>query len=93
MTLYLSLIALLNALAICLFALDKYYAKKNKWRIPESTLLATALFGGGFGAMIASKIFHHKTKKSKFKLALPISCFTSLGIYILCYQLFENSYV
>lgn len=52
--------------------IDKEKAKRNKWRIKESTLLAIAAFGGSVGAYLGMKIFRHKTKHTKFKYGIPI---------------------
>ena len=55
-------VLLLSAIAFILFARDKSYAKRGKWRIPEKTLLSFSFFGGAFGAWAAMLLFRHKTK-------------------------------
>ena len=60
----------INALSILLFALDKRQAKARSWRIPEKTLLLSALFGGTPGAYWARKRFRHKTRKQPFSRLL-----------------------
>ena len=52
-----------NIIAYILYARDKKKAIKKQFRTSES------LLGGGFGAYLAAKKFHHKTKKWYFKLA------------------------
>ena len=47
---------------------DKKIAGSNKRRVPESVLLALALFGGTFGAIVSMQRYHHKTSKASFKL-------------------------
>lgn len=61
----------INILSFLLFGIDKYKAIKNKYRIPEKVLLLISLFGGSIGSILGMIIFHHKTKKIKFKL-IPI---------------------
>ena len=51
--------------------IDKYKAKKAKWRISEATLLLLAILGGSIGAWIGMKIWHHKTMHKKFKYGVP----------------------
>ena len=51
---------------------DKRRAKKKRWRIPEVTLLASALLGGSIGALAGMYLFRHKTRHLKFKLGLPL---------------------
>ena len=52
--------------------IDKRRAKRNLWRIPESTLMTIAALGGSFGALIGMNIFHHKTKKPLFSIGVPL---------------------
>ena len=41
---------IINAVAFIVYGIDKYKAKKAKWRIPEATLLMLAVLGGSIGA-------------------------------------------
>lgn len=61
----------INALSFILFGLDKYKAKKGKWRISEATLLMMAVIGGGIGAWAGMRLWHHKTMHKKFKYGIP----------------------
>ena len=63
---------IINALAFLLMLLDKYKARKNLWRIPEKTLLISALIGGSAGAILGMQFFHHKTRKPKFAVGVPV---------------------
>lgn len=63
---------LINALAFLLMLIDKYKAKKNLWRIRESTLLLIAAIGGSIGALAGMYTFRHKTKHLKFTLSIPV---------------------
>lgn len=56
-----------NLLAFLAFLLDKIRAKRNGWRIQETTLLLIAAFGP-FGALAAMLLFRHKTRHAKFTL-------------------------
>lgn len=58
----------INIIAFLLCLIDKRKAIKNKYRIPESTLLLISLIGGCFGMLVSMKLYHHKTQKLKFKL-------------------------
>ena len=40
--------------------------------IPEAVLLATAAAGGSLGALLGMWLFHHKTRKAKFFLTIPL---------------------
>ncbi len=56
---------IINIINFIMFGIDKAKAKKNKWRIPESTLLGLSLIGGSLGGIMAMTSFRHKTKKRK----------------------------
>ena len=62
---------LINALAFVLMLADKQKARKNRWRIPERTLMLTALLGGSIGALLGMYTFRHKTRHLKFTLGIP----------------------
>ena len=61
----------INAVAFIVYGIDKYKAKKARWRIPEATLLLLAVLGGSIGAWMGMKVWHHKTKHKKFKYGIP----------------------
>ena len=69
LSIYLSLI---NALAFLLMLADKQRAKKHRWRIPEAVLLGAAALGGSVGALFGMWLFHHKTRKAKFFITVPL---------------------
>ena len=64
------LLVILNATAFVLFMLDKYLAQERRRRVPESTLLLVALFGGSVGAIAGQKYWRHKTQKEPFRTML-----------------------
>ena len=61
----------INAVTFIVYGIDKYKAKKAKWRIPEATLLLLAVLGGSIGAWMGMKVCHHKTMHKKFKYGIP----------------------
>lgn len=61
-------LVIINVLAFLICYIDKRKAIKNKRRISERTLLFISLIGGCFGFLFGMYLFHHKTKKPKFKL-------------------------
>ena len=71
-TIFLSYLVLANLVAFAMYGIDKRRAIKNKWRIPEKRLLLAALFGGAPGALWGMILFHHKTKKARFFLTVPV---------------------
>lgn len=68
----------LNAVSFALYGLDKYKARKEKWRISEQSLLIAA-FLGPIGAWLGMTQFRHKTQKPIFKYSVP----AFIGIHLL----------
>lgn len=65
-------LAIINAVAIAAYGWDKLCAIRKWWRVPELTLLGLAAIGGSVGALMAMKLFHHKTLHLKFKYGVPL---------------------
>ena len=63
---------IINALGFVIMLADKQRSRKKLWRIPESTLLTVAALGGSIGALAGMRVFHHKTRKRKFTLGIPL---------------------
>lgn len=63
----------INLIAFCLFAIDKYCAIKQKYRIREKTFFILSFIGGVLGLIISGQIFRHKTKKMIFNIVYVIS--------------------
>ena len=63
---------IVNVIGFLLFGIDKYKAIHQDYRISEKTLFMIALIGGVYGAYAAMYLFHHKTRKLKFKLGVPV---------------------
>lgn len=63
---------LINAVGFVFMLIDKRRARKNLWRISESTLLTVALLGGSIGSFAGMRLFHHKTRKPKFSIGIPV---------------------
>ena len=61
-----------NIIAFLLYGADKYRATRKKWRIPEKGLIGIALCGGSAGALLGMYVFHHKTRKNKFRIGIPL---------------------
>ena len=54
------------------------YARKNRRRVPENTLLLTAALSGCIGMYLTMRIIHHKTKHPKFMIGIPVIFFLEL---------------
>ncbi len=65
-------LALVNVIAFVMYGADKQKAIRKQWRIPEAYLLAVAAIGGSVGALLGMQFFHHKTRKWKFRICVPL---------------------
>lgn len=74
-----------NIASFFLYGIDKYKAKKGKWRISEATLLLMAVIGGSIGAWAGMRLWHHKTLHKKFKYGIPLIIIlqVALAVYLL----------
>ena len=72
MKLLYSYLLIINAAGFLLMLVDKWKAKKNRWRIRESTLLIVAALGGSVGSLAGMYLFRHKTQHLKFTLGIPL---------------------
>ena len=59
---------------------DKRRAKKDQWRIKESTILVWALVGGWPGGIWAMRRFRHKTSKQSFIVKYVLVVLLSLTV-------------
>ena len=80
MKVFLIYLLIINVITFFTYGIDKWKAKRSKWRIPESTLLMMAVMGGSIGAWLGMKVWHHKTMHKKFKYGVPVIIFAQLGI-------------
>ena len=72
MKLLYSYLLIINAAGFLLMLVDKWKAKKNRWRIRESTLLIVAALGGSVGSLAGMYLFRHKTLHLKFTVGIPL---------------------
>ena len=80
-------LAVMNLVTFIVMGLDKFYAKKGKRRVPESTLFLLSIIGGSIGGILGIYAFRHKTLHKQFTVGFPIILIlqTALGIFIYIY--------
>lgn len=78
---------IINAAGFLFMLADKWKAKKNRWRIPEATLMTVAALGGSIGSLLGMYTVRHKTKHLKFTLGIPLILAVQIvaAIWILVY--------
>ena len=75
----------INILGFLVMGLDKHKAKMADRRIPENTLFMFTILGGGVGTIAGMYVFHHKTKKMKFKVGMPLILILEILIFNVCF--------
>lgn len=73
-------LAVINVVTFFVYGIDKWKAKRSKWRVPEGTLLWWAVFGGSIGALLGMKVWHHKTQHRKFTWGVPAILIAQIAI-------------
>ena len=73
---------IINIISFLLFGIDKKRSIKKEYRISEYTLISISFLGGAIGSILGMIIFHHKTKKSKFIILIPIALLINIFILI-----------
>lgn len=58
--------AVMGAVSLVMYGLDKNFAEQNRWRISEATLLGVDLFFGIIGGLAGQAVYRHKTRKSSY---------------------------
>ena len=80
--LYIAIIylAVINILTFFMYGVDKWKAKRSKWRVSEAALIWMAVLGGSIGAWIGMKAWHHKTQHKKFQYGIPLILFMQVVV-------------
>lgn len=60
-----------NLLGAGVVVLDKWKARRGRWRIPEKTLFLFCLLGGCPGVYGAMRLCRHKTLHRRFMWGIP----------------------
>lgn len=78
----LAYLVIINVVTFFMYGIDKLKAKKNRWRIPEATLLGMAVICGSIGAWLGMKVWHHKTMHKKFKYGVPFIILVQIAVLV-----------
>ena len=71
---FIGYIIVVNIVSFISCGIDKERSIRGRKRIRERTLLGLSFIGGCLGMEMGMYIFHHKTKKNKFRLGVPLLC-------------------
>ena len=79
-------LVVINVVAFVVYGVDKYKAKRGRWRTPEATLLGLAAIGGSIGAWLGMKVWHHKTMHKKFQYGVPLILIAQIVLVVFILQ-------
>ncbi|MDF2546760.1 MAG: hypothetical protein K0R93_1658 [Anaerosolibacter sp.] len=85
---FMGYLALVNIYGFVIMGLDKYYAKKHRWRISERNFFLTSLLGGAWGVLLGMKMFRHKTLHKSFTFGVPALGVLHVAIVLSIYYFF-----
>ncbi len=74
--------AAMNVATLLWYGLDKWRAIRGGRRVSEAVLLGLAALGGSPGALVAQRLFRHKTAKRSFQVAFWILVILQAAIVI-----------
>lgn len=63
---------IINALGFLIMQIDKNNSIRGKNRISEASIFTVAAIGGSLGVMFGMYILHHKTRKKRFLIGMPV---------------------
>ncbi len=79
----------MNIITLAVYGVDKRSAQAGKRRVSESLLIAFSACFGAVGAFIGMKVFHHKTRKPKFRILVPVFMMIQI-LFFICLIIFEG---
>lgn len=74
-----SVYGLVSLVTFALYGLDKRAARRGAWRTAEAHLHLLELFGGWPGALLAQRLFRHKTRKVSFRVVFVLAIIANLA--------------
>jgi len=70
-----------SALCVAAYGIDKLAARGGRDRVPEAMLLSLGLVGGWPGAIVAQRVFRHKTVKRRFRVLFWMTVVVNVAVF------------
>ena len=77
--------AVISVWAFAAMGYDKKQAQKKKSRVPERNLWLLAILGGGVGSYFGMQFFHHKTRKTNFRIGFLLLMMIDIVVLLAVY--------
>lgn len=82
MAFFLWYLLLINLISVVICSFDKTQASVYGSRISEKSLFVLCVLGGSPAMYFTMRIIHHKTRKKKFMIGIPIIIAIQLFLFI-----------
>lgn len=77
----------MSVISFALFAIDKYKARHQQWRIAESSLHLMDLLGGWCGGLLAMTALRHKIHKKSFLVIFIITVIMHIAVVCVLHRM------
>ena len=81
---------LVNLAGAVLVAVDKWKARRHRWRVPEKTLFLLCFLGGCPGVYLTMRLCRHKTLHKRFMWGIPAIFLLQLALLAAVYYFREG---
>ena len=75
-------LAAVNGIAFLLCGIDKWKARRERWRIPEKTLFLWSAAGGSLAMFATMLLMRHKTKHVSFMVGIPLIMILQVALLV-----------
>lgn len=72
-----------SVIAFMAMGVDKWKAKRGRYRTPEATLLLWCACCGAAGGWLGMRVFRHKTRHAKFTVTVPVLMTVQIALLVL----------
>ena len=90
--LFLIYLLIINIVTFVTYAVDKWRAVNNSWRVPESVLIWMVVAMGGVGALAGIWGLRHKTKHALFTIGVPAIMITEFLLFNMILYMITSSW-
>lgn len=90
MQFYIIYLCAVSLLAVILTVADKRRAVRQRFRVPEFTLLLVSVLGGSVAMLVTMLLIRHKTRHPKFMVGIPVIILLQAAAVFLVWRLLHG---
>lgn len=88
MTYLLIYLSIISVFAFIITVFDKVRAMRGGWRVKEATLVFVSALGGSVVMLLTMLLIHHKIRKKKFMVGIPLIIVAQLALAFVIWRVF-----